>query len=494
MKDFLKDFLKYLPAQIAPVVIGIVSIPIITRLFSPGEYGNYVLVMVTVSFLGGLTTGWLADSIIRFFPVYEKKAKLGELYNTILIFSIVSIAVISLFFLGALFLIENKISANLASLMRLGVLVFVATVCFQIFQSFFRAKRQVTKYTSFSIWQSVAGLGIGIALVVFFHHGVDGLLWGEFLDVVTILPLMYLLGIGKDMSIRKGVSSSMAEEMAKYGFPLIIAFLTFFLLGSSDRYILGFFRGSQEVGIYSASYAISEGVLALLLGVFVVAAGPILMQIWEKQGVKASQEFLTKLTRYYLLICLPATVGLSVLAKPIINIFVAQQYYEGYRIIPLVVFGFFFNGVSYSFALPFSLIKKTYIYSIMAMIAALSNVGLNFLLIPKYGYMAAAVTTLISYSLYLFLTVVASRRFLVWKFPFKALAKIALASTTMGITTYFIGSILTSSILINLIVAIGTGGIVYFVTLFLLRGFYLGEIRMILNFKDSIIKLLWSKK
>jgi len=488
IRGFLKDVVKYLPAKIAPAIVGIVAIPVVTRLFPPGEYGDYILVMITVSFLGGITSGWLSDSVIRFFPAYEKKAKLGEFYSTTLAFAFISIIVISLLFLGVLFLIEDKISTNLASLMRFGVLIFIVTVCFQVFQNFFRAKRQATKYTSFSIWQSVAGLCIGISLVLLFHRGVEGLLWGKFLAIAIILPLIYLLSIGRGVSIRKGISIPMAGKMVKYGFPLTIGFLTFFLLGSSDRYILGLFRGSQEVGIYSANYAIPQGVINLFLSLFVVAGGPILMQLWERRGIKASREFLTKLTRYYLLICLPATVGLSVLARPIIDFLVAQQYYEGYKIVPLVAFGFFLNGVAYSFALPFCCVKKTYIYSIMAMVAASLNVGLNFLLIPKYGYMAAAFTTLLSYSVYFLLTIIISRRFLVWGFPFKALIKIIFASAAMGIGTYFIGTNLTFPVLINLIAAIATGLVIYFAALFLLKGFYPEEIKVLLDLKNKLIK------
>ena len=488
IKELIKDMTKYLPAYIAPALVGLIAIPILTRLFPPEEYGLYVLVMATVSLLSSVAIGWLSESVIRFFPAYESKAKLGEFYNTVLIFILISIVAMTLLFLGVLSFIEDNISANLASLMRLGVLVFIATACLGTMQNFLRVKRQIGWFTSFSVWHRVAGLGIGIALVLLLHQGVDGLLWGMFLSIAVILPLLYFLTIGKGTSIRKGISLSMASEMARYGFPMIVGFLTFWLLSVSDRYILELFRGSQEVGIYSASYAITEGSLSLLLGVFIVAAGPIAMQIWEKQGVPASQEFLTKLTRYILLMSLPAAVGLSVLAKPIIHVFVAPDYYEGYRIIPLVASALFFSGVAYSFALIFSYIKKTYLFMILAVVAALLNIGLNFLLVPRYGYMAAAMTTLIAYSFYLLLIITVSRRFLTWEFPFKFLGKAAGASAVMGIAVYLLASDLISPPWVNLLVTIGVGVIIYFVVLFLLRGFQPDEIETILAWGRRIFR------
>ena len=269
---------------------------------------------------------------------------------------------------------------------------------------------------------------------------------------------------------------------------MVVSFLTWWVLSLSDRYILELFRGSWEVGIYSASYAAAEGSIMVLVGVFFVAAGPIAMQVWEKQGVKASQEFLTKLTRYILLICLPAAVGLSVLAKPIINIFVAPEYYEGYGIIPLVTSGIFFGGVSYGFGLIFGYIKKTYLYMILAVIVALLNVGLNFLLVPRYGYMAAAMTTLIAYGFYFFLMVIVSRRFLTWEFPFEFLGKAVGASAMMGIAVYLLSSHLPASPWVNLLVTIGVGVITYFAVLFLLRGFQSDEIETVLAWVKRTFK------
>jgi len=101
--------------------------------------------------------------------------------------------------------------------------------------------------------------------------------------------------------------------------------------------------------------------------------------------------------------------------------------------------------------------------------AALLNIGLNFLLVPKFGYMAAAITTFISYAFMLILVILVSRRFFVWEFPFKSLAKTASASGVMALVIYPVGNSITASPLINLIIAVFLGAAVYLVTLFLLK-------------------------
>ena len=74
-KSFGKDFLYYLPAQIAPALVGFISIPLATRLFSPEQYGGYMLVLSTVIILNALS-GWLPIAIIRFF-----RKSLSEKYD-----------------------------------------------------------------------------------------------------------------------------------------------------------------------------------------------------------------------------------------------------------------------------------------------------------------------------------------------------------------------------------------------------------------------------
>ncbi len=469
IRELLKDFSKYLPAYVVPALVGIFAIPIITRLFPPADYGNYVLVLAAVSISSAITSAWLSASVIRFFPAYKLDNRLREFHGTIIKLVLISIVAFSLIFLVVLFLAQGYIPAKLYSLMRIGLLVFIASSCSAVFYSLLRAKRQVTWYSSFRIWGSVAGLGLGVALVMAFHYGVDGLLWGSCLSIVIALPLLWKVAVGKPSFKEGSIRSPMTLEMAKYGFPVIAINISGWILSLSDRYVLEFFRGSAEVGIYSASYAISDGTILMIASLFMLASAPIGYRIWELQGMEASREFLNKVSRYYLLIGLPAAVGLSVLAKPAIDILTAQAYFPGYKIVPLVAFGAFLVGITHRFSEALGFYKRTDILMYCVLGSALLNIGLNFLFIPKYGYMAAAVTTLVSYAFMLLIVALISRRFFIWKFPFKSLGKAALASAIMGAAVYPVGTGLTSSILINLILGICVGVVIYLVMLILLR-------------------------
>ena len=480
-RDLVKDLVKYAPSQAIPALMGLVAVPLLTRLFLPVDYGNYVLVMATISVLSTIA-GWLSMSVIRFYPEYERDGRLNDLFDTIAGCLFVTVTALAVIYSGSLFLAKAAIGSQLYRMMFIGTVVFVLTSTFEVLLNFLRAKRWAGWYSGFSIWRNAAGLGIGIGLVLSFGLGIEGLLWGSAVSMALVLPLLWKFAIGRFPRIAN-LSVKLTKEMAGYSFPLVVGNLAAWILSLSDRYILGFFRGAHEVGIYSASYAISEKSILLLTTLFLLASGPISIHVWEKEGEQRARDFVTSVTRYYLLLCIPAAVGLSVLARPVMGVLAGAAYHEGFRIMPFVALGGLLLGLQQRFQAGFIFYKKTQFVMIAIVSAGLVNIGLNLLLVPRYGYMAAAITTLIGYAVLLAIMVVTSRKYFVWHFPFRSLGRAVLASAIMGAIVYPVGNGLTSSPLLNLIVAVPLGALLYFSLLFLL-----GEIQP--NEKKALKQLI----
>ena len=468
IKDFVKDLVKYSPAHIVSAIIGFISIPVITRLFPPHDYGNYSLIMAIVTVLTALL-GWLPVSIIRFYPVYEKNSKLGIFYNNVIKLMVISVVTTTVIFLISIFSIRHHIPSELYLLMYIGAVVFIVSSIFEVLQYFLRSKREVNYYTGFTMWKNIMGFALGVGFVVFFKSGIMGLFWGAILSMIIILPLLWKKATECVTFVRSKLEFSLLKETVGYGFPLVIGNLAAWVLSLSDRYILEYFRGAKEVGIYSAGYNISEKSVMIIISLLSAASGPILMRMWEEKGERHSREYINKVTRYYLITCVPVVVGLSVLSGPIMNIFVGAQYYEAYKIIPFVTLGVLFLGLQGLFQGGFLFYKRTGFITFAIGISGLLNLWLNFIFIPRFGYMAAAVTTCIAYAFLLFLMIVGSRRIFAWDFPFRSLAKIGSASVIMGMAVYFIGNQLISSAILSLILGMCLGGLIYLALLFLFQ-------------------------
>lgn len=97
----------------------------------------------------------------------------------------------------------------------------------------------------------------------------------------------------------------------------------------------------------------------------------------------------------FLFTCL--TCGYLLVSKEALKILGAKGYWDGIDILPFVIVGLFFEFL-YTFPVNYEMYcKKMKIISIGSTIVALVNIGLNFLLIPRYGMLGAAIATLIAY-------------------------------------------------------------------------------------------------
>lgn len=467
-KDFFKDALKYVPAQVVPAIVGFFSIPILTRLFSPQEYGDYSVTMTTVMFLITFT-GWLPMGIFRYYAAYERDDQLDIFYGSIINLSFLSIIIVTVASLIILFSIKSLISPRLFSLNLIGLGVMIAISLHDTFLSLLRVGRKAGLYSFFSSWRSIGGIGLALFCIFYFDKNIDFLLWGTTISILICLPLTWKKAVGVISLFNFRINFSLATQLIRYSFPLVLGNLAAWVLSLSDRYLLQIFRGAHEVGIYSAVYTISEKSILFLVQIISLASGPIAMDIWEKEGEDKSKKFRTEIVRYFLLISVPAVIGLCALSHPIISVLTGEKYIEGYKILPFIVAGAFLFGLQGNYQIGFLYRQKTGYITIIIIITACLKLILSLLLIPRWGYMAAATTTLISYAFLLLLMILISRRIFAWKFPFDSFCKIIFSSVIMGIAVVFVFNNLGYSRLINLSVSIFGGTLLYIILIYLLK-------------------------
>ena len=470
IKFFVKDIIKYFPSQIAPALAGFISIPIITRIFLPDSYGYYQLVMGIVGALSILVY-WVASSLTRFYSVYERDGKLDILNATLLRCFFITLSIVAFLFFMAVQIFHNRLSPELYKLMLIGDLVFIAASSFSFGLEFLRIKRLAGYYSSFSTWKAAGSLGLGILMIYAFNTGIEALFYGTIVSIVLILPRIY----GKALSgmrffrdlIKPAFSKSLFWEMLVYSLPLIAGNLAFWVLNLSDRYIIQFFGNACQVGMYSAVYRIGENSILMITSLFLLTERPILINVWEKSGELEAGRLLSKITRYYILIATPATVGIIFLSRQIMQIMTGAGYHEAYAILPFIAASIYFLGMSQRFMTVFSLVKKTKYYMLIILGAAALNIALNLVFVKKYGYYAAAVTTLIGYIAMLFFNAYYSSKFFKWDFPLPSLFRSMCASLIMGAGAGFIVNTFKFYGILNLILAVISGAVIYGVLLFL---------------------------
>ncbi len=520
LRAFHKDVLKYLPSRILPALVSVLTIPVFTRLFAPGEYGMYVLVMTTVYVLGAMVD-WLGMAIIRFYPASEREGGVPKLFIAVITAMICTMAPLLLISVAALSLLREQLDATLHRLMSIGVLLFVVGAASEVALNFMRSRREIGWYSVFVLWKSIAGVLLGVLLVMFFDSGVTGLLWGQVVASLIILPFVWKhalkisplrgtrevffdLGVNaqtppclpqgeirertrcaSDFFSFNTIRSSLplTLSMARYSMPLVAGNIALWVLSLSDRYLIEFFHGSHAVGIYSVSYSLTEKTILFLAALFRMAAGPLEMATWEEEGRQKSQALVENVTRTYLLLAVPLVVLLCVFAQPLIAMLTTAPFHEGYRLVPFVAVAIFLSGLEERFESGLLYQKKTNIIMWLVTAAGLANIALNLFFVPRYGYMAAALTTLACYAALFLAIMLISLKHFTWKFPLRTLARSAGAALVAAVVILSFFSFTNSFSALDLFLSLALAVTLYGAGVLLLGEISLAQIRGLLSLK-----------
>jgi len=466
LQAFLKDFIRYIPSQVLPGFIAFLSVPMITRLIPPGDYGKYTLVMATIMIFTTIC-GWVGMGVIRFYVPYKEAGKERDFKAGVTYLCLLTVAAAGVAFCLALIIAAQRLEPSLRLLMRIGVVIFIARAVSDVLCQFLRVQYRLGWFNAYKIWEAGGTLLLGLVLVLGLGAGVKGLLWGAAIASLLALVLLWRQVLGDvRLAVNRGALWRLAREIAAYSLPLVVGNLAAWVLSLGDRYVLAVFRPSYEVGIYAAAYSIAEKSILLLSTLFMFASRPLMVEIWETRRTATAGTLLTNVMRAYLILCLPAVVGLTALSKQAMEVLTGVEYAAGYGVLPWVAAGAFLLGFQQHYQTGLALKKKTVPIMSSTLVAALLNVSLNIVFVPRYGYMAAAIITLVCYALLAGFMVVVSQREFTWHFPWGSLARSVLASAAMAAAVYLVRQRLTISPLVNLGIGIAIGIGVYVLVLF----------------------------
>jgi len=489
LKRTIKDSLIYLPAKLVPAIIGILLIRILTTIFTPEEYGYYQITLSTFGLIKVFSMVWLSTSVTRFYLNYKNEHKEGMFFSTIFISTIVGALVVALLsYLINIIIFKNNIDPALFSLINLAIAASIFTAFFEIFVVVFRAGLEPKKYTTFWLLFVVGKPLLGILLIVVFGFKVNGIFWG-FLIIPTILDIIIFikLDIQKYLKI-SNISSSLFKQFFKYGIPISFSFLAFWILSLSDRYLIEFFRDSAEVGLYSVSYVISEKTLNFIYMILMLAAYPIIIDNWEKHGDEHTQTLITELSRYYLFLCVPILTVLVTIPKQVLLIFSSAKFIDGAVVLPLIASGIFLYGLTQYVQKGFELHKKSYKIAMLSLIAGITNISFNLILIPKFGYLGAGVSATLAYAVYFFVAIFLARKEMPWLPPYKSIFNTIIAGSLFSLFLIF-GSSITPNLFIIAFLFIPLGVILFFLILILLKEINKAEINKGRDFLTSLMNI-----
>lgn len=363
--------------------------PIYTRILSTSEYGYYSLFTTWFSFFSifatlNLAAGGFNNAMLK----YEKErhrfvSSMMGLGNTCTV----------IVFFVVYFLLKQL--AGWDGLDNFSIIcIFIVLLVSPAFECWCSAQRFEFNYKLMcvvTLLQAVLVPVVSVTIAFFLNEKKYSLVLGFVIVQVIIGLIFYIYNL---FAGRVYYDKEYWLFALKFNIPLIPHYISAIVLGQSDRLMIDYYCGESQVGVYSLGYSIS-----LLVSVFVTAISTVHAPWLFKQIKVNNFKDTGKVTNYILVIVGGVTVFSALIGPEIIMILGTQEYSEAKWILPPVMlscymtllYGFFANVEFYY--------ERSYLVMVASVVAALSNILLNALCIPRYGFIVAGYTTLISYIL-----------------------------------------------------------------------------------------------
>lgn len=253
-----------------------------------------------------------------------------------------------------------------------------------------------------------------------FDNGV-GLIFFSNLLCTFIVGLFF---IPECKYFRVGGGKELECAMLKYSFPLLLLSLVGILNQVADKILFPYLmpgpQGQVQLGIYGACVKVAM-IMALITQAFRYAFEPI---VFGARG-SSREDSLTVGTKYFVLFALLAWLGVMVYL-PILRHFIQPGYWEGLKVVPIVMLAEIFMGVYFNLSFWYKLTDKTWWGAIMSAVGAVVMIVLNVTLVPKLGYMACAWGGFAGYFVAMSLSYFIGQRYYPVKYDLKTIGLFAL--------------------------------------------------------------------
>ncbi len=379
--------------------ISFITAPLFARMLTKEDYGNFANYSSWASLLTILATLDLYSSINN--AKIDFKNDLNSYISSILVCGSVFTAICYI-----IVILFQNFFTQLFGLDVIYIHTIFITLIFAPALGIFQAKNNVEleykKVVVITAISTVVAAILGLLFVYYMNDKYCGRVLGTFSHAMIIYLPIYAYILYKNHDIKM----SYIKYALAISIPIIPHLLAGNILNSSDRLMIKHFCGAEPTALYSLIYTCSTA-FTILMRSFNNAWVP-----WFFEKLKKEEyEEINKAHIPYMLLQALGSILIMLLGPEVVLFFGGEKYYQSIEIMPAIILGCFLMGAYTLYVNVEFYEKKTILISIMTIISAIFNFTTNYFFIPKYGYTAAAYTTLASYFLLFVLHYFACRQF-----------------------------------------------------------------------------------
>ncbi len=467
---FSRQIAYIIAANVVGLLFGFIRLPILTKGLGVAMYGTWSLLDVTIALITPFALMGLHMGVVRFLAAEKDDKRVKEEFLSV--FSAVFISGVA--FSVLLFLLSDFLAVSIfkdisaAIYIKLASAIILLNSIITLNLAFFQAFRRIGLRTTIGLIQGALQVGL-MALLILLGYELIGVIVAFLASGMLLASTTLLIILG-----RRGLQFPRFSHLRKYlrfSIPLTPNMAIMWIINASDRYIISIFMGVAATGIYSAAYAIGGYASFILMPIGIVLY-PTIAKLYDEGDISETRNYLNYSLKYFMMIAVPAAFGLSILAKPVLQILTTPEFIPGAIIVPFVASGIVIAAFHPIGEYIILLAKKTRLLVILLSASAVLNIILNIILIPPMGILGAAVATLIAYVVLGISVLLVSRRYLKFDINPAFIFKSIISSAVMALCIWLIAPASIAMV----IVSIFAGVLIYFGILLGLKGLSRGEI------------------
>ena len=367
-----------LTANILSALLGLLSVFVFTRLFSPHDYGTYLLGTGFASVISVFLAGWFRNLVLSGHARNDGTDVRG--------------LVASGFLLSCL---TAPIAYGLGVLTGLGAAAAVAAIALSIAIAFFdltqdliRARLRAFAVMRGTLVRSAGVLCLGVLVALVSPTGLVLLLSSTAACLIAILVQSRTAWRGTMMVFDRADLAALARQ----GLPLTVSLTLLAVSSVADRFVIANLVGAADAGRYVAALDLVRQTLMLPAMSAAAAFFPLAVQIHARKGNAAVRSHLAECVELLLSITLPAALGFAMISAHVANVVLGADFREiAAQTMPIVAVAVIFQILTQQYLhASFLLSGRNSFYLINTASIIIANVILSCVLVESHGTVGAA--------------------------------------------------------------------------------------------------------
>jgi O-antigen/teichoic acid export membrane protein len=374
-------------------ILATVLLPLYTHYLPTGAYGDVELVTATAAVLAIVLQMGIATAFFRFYFDVKEPAERLTVVRTSFWFTMAT-STVGLA-LGLVFAAPVSHWIGLGhdpNLVRAGAVGLWAQTNYNQLTSLFRVEERSVEYAIASVANVLLTVAAMVVFVAVVHWGAIGLVVGNFTG--TLIVYVALLGYRREQ-LGLEFDRALFRGMQKFGMPLVPSALALWAINWVDREFVAWYRGTDEVGVYSVAVKVAS-IITFVMVAFRTAWPAFAYSIEDDRDARRTYAYVLT----YLLAAVSwVALALGGLAPWWVRLLTSRpSYFAAERGVALLAFAFAVYAGYTVLAIGSGRARRTQLNWVVTGVGAAVNVGLNFWLVPAYGFVGAAIATLAAYA------------------------------------------------------------------------------------------------